>query len=89
MSKIYEIVFKRSVLKDIRRIPKVVLQRIQEKITALKQEPIPAGAEPIEGYEKHFRIRIGQYRVVYEVAHEIRIITVIRIGHRKDVYRQL
>lgn len=89
MTKIYEIVFKRSVLKDIRRIPRIFLEKIQQKISGLSENPFPAGAEKIEGYEHHYRIRLGHYRIIYEVQATIRIVTVIRIGHRKDVYRQL
>jgi mRNA interferase RelE/StbE len=89
MAKPYAIVLKRSVLKDIRRIPKNILRSIQDRIGALATTPLPPGAEPIEGYAHHYRIRIGRYRVVYEVATAIRIITIVKIGHRKDVYRKL
>lgn len=85
----YQIVLKRSVLKDIRRIPRSILDALQARIAALAENPLPRGAEPIEGYAHHYRIRMGTYRIVYEVAATIRILTVIRIGHRKDVYRNL
>lgn len=87
--KTYGLVFKRSVVKDIRRIPGSILQSIHDRIAALANDPFPSGAEPIEGYKHYYRIRIGQYRVIYEVAATVRIITIIRIGHRKDVYRML
>jgi mRNA interferase RelE/StbE len=89
MSGIYRIVLKQSVLKDLRRIPRSIVRVLQERILALAQDPVPSGAEPIEGYQHWFRIRIGNYRVVYHVAKSIEIITVIKIGHRKDVYRSL
>lgn len=89
MTQPYDIVVKRSVLKDIRRIPKTILGQIQERIAALAHEPFPSGAEAIEGYHHCYRIRIGQYRVLYEVASTVRIVTIIRIRHRKDAYRQL
>ena len=85
----YSIVLKKSVLKDIRKIPAVILRRIQERIALLAEDPFPNGVESIQGYAHHYRIRIGNYRVVYEVATEIRIITVIRIGHRQNVYQEL
>lgn len=87
--KIYQIVLKRSVMKDIRRIPRSILAALQSRIAALAHEPFPPGAEPIEGYDHYYRIRMGNYRVVYEVASTVQIITVIRIGHRKDVYRKM
>lgn len=78
-----------SVKKDIRKIPKKMLELIFDAIKKLEQEPFPSGATPIEGYKNHYRIRIGNYRVVYEVGVKIRIITIVRIRHRKDVYRGL
>ncbi len=87
--KMYQIVLKRSVLKDIRRIPHSILDALRERIAALSLDPIPHGAEPLEGYAHHYRIRMGNYRIVYEVAATVRIVTIIRIGHRKDVYRKL
>lgn len=89
MTKPYQIVFKRSVLKDIRRIPSSILQAIQDRISALAVDPLLPNAEPIEGYQHCYRIRIGNYRVLYEVTTTVRIITIIRIGHRKDIYRNL
>ncbi len=87
-STLYRIVVKQSVLKDIRRIPTVVLRRVRESIARLAQEPVPPQAQPLSGYAGIYRIRVGSYRILYEVAHEIRIITVVRIGHRRDVYRK-
>ncbi len=66
MTQPYEIVLKRSVLKDIRRIPASILQSIQQRIVALADNAFPPGMEPIEGYEHHYRIRIGNYRVLYK-----------------------
>lgn len=84
----YRIVVKESVLRDIRRLPQLVVQRLYEHIAALANEPIPSGAEKIHGYNHYYRIRVGAYRVIYEVGRSIRIITIIRIGHRKDVYKR-
>ena len=89
MKKPYAIVLKRSVLKDIRRIPQSVLSLIQDRVAALATNPFPPGAEPMYGYDHFYRLRIGSYRVVYEVAATIRVITIVKIGHRKDVYRQV
>ena len=89
MKQPYAIVIKRSVLKDIRRIPASILRSIQAKIEALAENPFPTGMETIQGYDHHYRIRIGNYRIIYEVATTIRIITIIRIGHRKNVYDKL
>lgn len=72
---LYQIVVKRSVLKEIRRLPAAVLERIHERIAALAMDPVPPDAEAIQGYAHIYRLRIGSYRVVYEVAAQIRIIT--------------
>ncbi|MBI3619505.1 type II toxin-antitoxin system RelE/ParE family toxin [Candidatus Peregrinibacteria bacterium] len=85
----YRIVLKESVLREIRRFPRFVLDAIRERIAALAHDPFPSGVEKIQGYDHHYRIRVRNYRIVYEVASHIRIITIIRIGHRKDVYRGL
>ena len=61
-------------------------QTIIEALLSLQQEPRPAGVEKIRGTE-FCRIRKGDYRVIYHIADEERVITVVRIGHRRDVYR--
>ena len=82
----YKIEFKKSVMKDIRRIPNAMLKRIRSAIHGLQTEPNPAGCKKIFGYDDYYRIRVGQYRVVYRVASKIQIVTVIKIGHRKNAY---
>ena len=85
----YTIRFLRSFNKDIRRIPSMMIERIKNSIESLRTNPMPEGCKPIRGYEGHYRIRVGQYRIVYEIASTIRIITIVKVGHRKDVYRNL
>lgn len=85
----YRIELKRSVLKDIRRFPESVLRRLREAIENLRGNPFPAKHEKIRGYEDHHRIRVGEYRIVYHVATKTAVITIIKMKHRKDVYRQL
>ena len=85
----YGIAFLSSVKKDMRRIPAIAVEKIQHVLRSLQEDPFPVGIQPIHGYEHMYRIRVSQYRIVYEVATTVRIITVVRIGHRKDVYRRL
>lgn len=85
----YEIRFLPSVRKDIRKMPRAMLRRLQEALHGLSANPHPPGAKKIQGYDGYFRLRVGDYRVVYSVAEEVRIIEIIRIGHRRDVYRNL
>jgi mRNA interferase RelE/StbE len=89
MSTSFSIRLSKSIAKDIRRIPTAVLTLIDKRIASLKADPVPVTAKKIHGYENYYRLRVGNYRIVYEVTSTVRIITIIRFGHRKDVYRNL
>lgn len=82
----FKIIFKKSVAKDLRRIPKQDVERILSRIEALAIEPRPPGAEKLSGQEK-YRIRQGVYRILYEIADKELIVVIVKIGHRRDVYR--
>jgi mRNA interferase RelE/StbE len=82
----YRIVFKQSVAKDLRQIPRKDIQRILKRVDSLKDDPRPAGVEKLSGDEKH-RIRQGNYRILYMIEDEIITVTIVKVGHRRDVYR--
>jgi mRNA interferase RelE/StbE len=82
----YRIVFKKSVAKDLRPIPKKDVQRILKRIDGLADDPRPAGAEKLSGDEK-YRIRQDSYRILYEIEDDIITVTIVKVGHRRDVYR--
>lgn len=82
----FELVFKQSVAKDLRSIPNKQVERILKRIEALKVEPRPSGVEKLSGQEL-FRIRQGAYRILYEIRDDELIVVVVKIGHRRDVYR--
>jgi mRNA interferase RelE/StbE len=82
----YEIYFKESVEKDFRIIPKKNLQKILSRIEALAKDPKPPGHEKLTGQER-YRIRQGQYRIIYSVHDKELTVWVVKVGHRKDVYR--
>ncbi len=82
----YELKIKREAEKEIHGLPKNDLQRIAEKINRLASEPRPNGCEKLKG-EEGYRIRQGDYRIVYLVNDEVKTVTVIRVGHRREVYR--
>jgi len=82
----YSIVFKQSVAKDFRPIPKKDVQRILKRIDGLADDPRPAGAEKLSGDEK-YRIRQGNYRILYTIEDDIITVTIVKVGHRRDVYR--
>lgn len=83
----YKIVFKKPAEKVLSVIPKKFAEKILLKIYALKEEPRPQGVKKLAGNLNYYRIRIGDYRVIYSVHENILTIEIIRIGHRKDVYR--
>jgi mRNA interferase RelE/StbE len=82
----YKLEFKRSVAKDLRRIPEPDLARILERIEALAEEPRPPGCEKLSGQER-YRVRQGRYRILYEITDNTLVVTVVKVAHRRHVYR--
>jgi len=82
----YRVYFRESVGKDFRTIPKKDARKILNRIKSLAVEPRPSGCEKLTGQER-YRVRQGQYRIVYSVQDKESTIWVVRVGHRKDVYR--
>ena len=84
----YQILIKASAEKDIRRLSHDVQERVASAILSLRQDPRPPGARKLKGKgEQGWRIRVGQYRVVYQIDDSLRRVTVYRVRHRRDVYR--
>jgi mRNA interferase RelE/StbE len=82
----YRLVFRQSVAKDLRAIPKQDVARILKRIEALAEDPRAMACEKLSGQER-YRVRQGQYRIIYEIADQDLIVTVVRVGNRRDVYR--
>ena len=82
----YEVYFRQSVEKDFKGIPKKDIKNILQRIKLLAKEPRPPGCEKLTGQER-YRIRQGKYRIVYSVQDNELTVWIVRIGHRKDVYR--
>jgi mRNA interferase RelE/StbE len=82
----FEIIFKRSVKKDLRPIPTEDVQRILSRIASLSDNPRPLGAKKLTNQER-YRIRQGVYRILYEIQQEKLVVTVVKIGHRRGVYK--
>ena len=83
----YELRFKKSVAKDLRAFPKQDVANILERIRALAEEPRPRGCEKLSGLER-YRVRQGSYRIIYEIEDRQLIVLIVKVGHRRDVYRQ-
>jgi len=82
----YNVFFKKSVEKDFAGMPKRDLKKIIKRIGELAQVPRPQGCEKLTGHEK-YRLRQGRYRIVYSIQDDERTVWVIKVAHRKDVYR--
>jgi mRNA interferase RelE/StbE len=83
----FEIFFKKSVWKELKRIPKNDLRRILSRIDKLGDNPRPAGCEKLTSMEL-YRVRQGEYRIVYSIQDNELTIWVIKVGHRKNVYHR-
>jgi mRNA interferase RelE/StbE len=83
----YRLTFRKSVAKDLRSIPPNDLSRILKRIEALADDPRPIGSEKLSGQER-YRVRQGVYRIVYEIQDEELVIIVVKVGHRREVYRE-
>jgi mRNA interferase RelE/StbE len=82
----YSVVIKRSAERELRKIPRQDLRRVVTRIQGLAREPRPPGCEKISGQER-YRVRQGDYRIVYAVDDGMRTVEVVKIGHRREVYR--
>lgn len=82
----YELVFRKSVARDLRGYPKQEVRRIMQRIRALSDNPRPAGCEKLSGQER-YRVRQGAYRIIYEIEDARLIVLIVKVGHRRDVYQ--
>lgn len=82
----YQIHILRRAQKALSRLPRQDYERVRDAIRALSEEPRPAGCKKLTGREG-WRIRIGQYRVIYELEDVVRVVTVLEVGHRRDIYK--
>ena len=83
----YSIEWKRSAAKELRQLPKEVVLRVLSTVEGLRLNPFPAGVRKLSGAEHTYRIREGSYRIIYSAYPSRLIVEVIRVGHRRDVYR--
>ncbi len=81
----YQVNLKKSVIKDLEKLPDIVLKRVQKTILGLANNPRPDGCKKLKGRDD-YRVRVGDYRILYFINDEIVTIEVVRMQHRKDVY---
>jgi len=83
----YRIEWKTSAVRDLRRLDRQAVPRIVDSVERLACDPFPVGVKKLQGSRSTYRLRVGMYRVVYEVFAERLVLHVVRARHRKDVYR--
>jgi mRNA interferase RelE/StbE len=84
----YKVLIKASAAKEIETVgQKRDRQRIVSRILALAEEPRPVGCEKLGGVGDRYRVRVGRYRIVYSIADDELVVVVVRVAHRKDVYK--
>lgn len=84
---IYEIEISRTAERQLRRLDRAAQERVTAAMRALARDPRPRGSRKLQGYDDVFRVRVGQYRVLYSISGSTLIIVILKVGHRRDVYR--
>ena len=84
----YNIEWRPSTKKDLKKISKTEVPKIIKAVENLSDQPRPPGSTKLSGSDLTYRIRVGDYRVIYEIHDEIILVEVVKVGHRKDVYRK-
>lgn len=83
----YRVEITPSAQRELSKLAKTVQKRIDERIQALAKNPRPPGSKKLEGEGDFYRIRVGDFRIVYQVEDKVLLVVVVRIGHRREVYR--
>jgi mRNA interferase RelE/StbE len=85
---IYKIIVSPIAAKSLKSLPQNMKKRIDAKISALAKNPRPADVKILRGELGLFRVRVGDYRIIYKIKDDRLLVLIVKIGHRKDVYRQ-
>lgn len=84
----YKVIIERRPQKALGKLPNQIQRRIRKALFALAEEPRPRGARQLKGDEDAYRIRVGDYRVIYEIRDKVLVVLVIRIAHRSKAYKK-
>ncbi|HEU4342430.1 MAG TPA: type II toxin-antitoxin system RelE/ParE family toxin [Candidatus Binatia bacterium] len=82
-----EVLLERAAERDLKRLPRPIFDRIISHLKALSQNPRPVGCKKIAGSRSDWRIRVGDYRILYEIDDRAKLVKVMRVRHRREVYR--
>jgi len=83
----YKVILPNPVVKQIDSLPSEVHSKVLDKLKLLVENPRPHGCIKLKGYKNEYRMRVGRYRIRYEVNDTLQTIVVLHCGHRKDIYR--
>jgi mRNA interferase RelE/StbE len=83
----YQLRIKKSAEKELAKLPVHIILQIKEDVLALSNNPFPANYKKLKGHSNLYRIRSGDYRIIYTIHQDILTIEILKIGHRKDVYK--
>ena len=84
----YKIQWKRSAKKELKKLDKQIIVRILQAIENLVANPYPSGSKKLIGSDSIYRIRVGDYRIIYNIQSSVLIIEIIKVGHRREIYRK-
>lgn len=84
----YKVEWKRSAVRELRDLPKEAVERILKAVEQLSENPYPTGVRKLVGAEHTYRLREGNYRILYTITARSMVVEIIRVGHRKDIYNR-
>ena len=84
----YTVIVEASVRKSLRRLPEQVRDRLNSRILALADDPRPSGCLKMEGKDNEWRIRVGDYRIIYSIQDMLLLVRVLEAGPRRDIYKR-
>ena len=85
---IYQIEWKQSALRELKRLDRQAIPRIVAAVESLSAQPLPSGVVKLQGSQRTYRLRVGDYRVLYELYDSRLVVQIVRVRHRKDAYRR-
>ena len=83
----YKVIINKQILKSLDKIPVIYLPNIKKSINDLAENPRPFGCIKLASSENHYRMRVGVYRIIYSIKDDILVVEVIKIDHRRNIYR--
>ena len=83
----FQIEWKKSALRELKRLDRKIIPRVISAVESLSTDPFPSGVRKLQGSDNTYRVRVGRYRIVYEIFQAKIVIVIIRVRHRKDAYR--